>query len=278
MQTPNDGEDSFHYKRQVAQRFDRAALTYNAYADFQRLVLDRLFGHLPSSPADQILDLGTGTGQALATLSDTFSPASLVALDLSFQMLETASRPNGLPLDSSHPQGAHSFVCADAESLPFADGVFDLLFSSLAMQWCLQPKTLFSELFRVTKPGGYVVFSTLCEGSMPEIERAWQGIDSAPHVNQYPAFNTVLEQATECQWQTRDAELATVPMWFTSPEEAIHSLKKVGASLVINKKNSGMSPSKWKTFMKQYEQLRESAGIPLRYQVAFVVLQKPCSK
>ncbi|MGB3386029.1 MAG: malonyl-ACP O-methyltransferase BioC [Marinomonas sp.] len=277
MPIANDGEDSFHYKRQVAQRFDRAALTYDAYADFQRVVLDRLFRHLPCSHANAVLDVGTGTGQALATLSQTLSPFLFMALDLSFQMLETARTSNHLLTDLPSQQGALSFVCGDAESLPFSDNAFDLLFSSLAMQWCLQPKTLFSELYRATAPGGYLVFSTLCEGSMPEIEQAWQGIDNAPHVNQYPRLEALLAQVTECHWQIQHSELATVPMWFSAPEDAIHSLKKVGASLVVNKQNNSMSPSKWKTFIKQYEQLREKRGIPLRYQVAFVVLQKPCS-
>ncbi|REG82921.1 malonyl-ACP O-methyltransferase BioC [Marinomonas pollencensis] len=267
MQTPNDSEKLFHYKRQVAQRFDRAALTYDAYADFQRLVLDRLFSHLPSSYcADTVLDVGTGTGQALPTLLETHSPSLLVAFDLSLQMLEQAG-------ESAQPV---ALVCGDAEALPFAEAGFDLLFSSLAMQWCLQPEALFAELYRVTKPGGYLVFSTLCEGSMPEISKAWQGIDHAPHVNHYPSFNDLLKQLGTSPWQTVNAELETVPMWFESPEEAIYSLKKVGASLVVSNQKNAISPSKWKAFIQQYEQLRENSGIPLRYQVAFVVLQKPC--
>lgn len=277
MQTPNDGEDFFHYKRQVAQRFDRAALTYDAYADFQRVVLDRLFTHLPySNCADAVLDVGTGTGQALSKLSDAYSPSLLVAFDLSLQMLEQANLSLQPAALASSPDQPLALVCGDAEALPFAEASFDVLFSSLAMQWCLQPAVLFAELYRVTKPGGYLIFSTLCEGSMPEIERAWQGIDHAPHVNSYPNFETLLSQVRESRWQPLNAELLTVPMWFESPEEAVYSLKKVGASLVVSDQKNTISPSKWKTFIQHYEQLRESAGIPLRYQVAFVVLQKPC--
>lgn len=273
MQTP-DHEDFFHYKRQIAQKFDRAALTYDAYADFQRLVLDRLICHQPSLPsarADIVLDVGAGTGQALPRLARLLSPRLSIALDLSSLMLTKASTN----LAKQGDDHSFSFVCADAEALPFADKSIDVIFSSLAMQWCLNPSMLFSELYRVTKPGGYLVFSTLCEGSMPEIEASWKGVDQAPHINQYPSFDVLLEQVSHCHWQTHAAELVTVPMWFESPESAIHSLKKVGASLVVSTQKNQMSPSKWKVFIKQYEQLRESAGIPLRYQVAFVVLQKP---
>ncbi|MGO3345016.1 MAG: malonyl-ACP O-methyltransferase BioC [Marinomonas sp.] len=270
MQTPNDSEHAFHYKRQVAQRFDRAALTYDAYADFQRIVLDRLLTFLPSVDANTVLDLGTGTGQALSKLVQTLSPSLPIALDLSFQMLEKARSQQGNDVKPS-------FVCADAERLPFADNTFDVIFSSLAMQWCLNTAALFSELYRTTKPGGFAVFSTLCEGSMPEIDAAWKGIDQAPHVNQYPNLNTLLDAVIQCHWRPVNTQLVTLPMWFESPEGAIHSLKKVGASLVVTNNKNTVTPTKWKAFINQYEQLREAKGIPLRYQVAFVVLQKPYS-
>lgn len=267
MHTSFNSDKSFHYKRQVAQRFDRAASTYDSYAEFQRVVLERLTPLIPCRSVESVLDLGTGTGQALSYLS-SLQPTLSVGLDLSMQMLEKARQTSS---------STTAFICADAESLPFADQVFELTFSSLAMQWCLNAQALFSELFRVTKPGGFLVFSTLCKGSMPEIEKAWQGIDDAPHINQYRDLAELDDYLVGSRWKIVSSQLATVPMWFKSPEDAIDSLKKVGASLVVAGQNKAMPISKWKTFIRQYEQQRESAGVPLRYQVAFVVVQKPMS-
>ena len=66
-------------------------------------------------------------------------------------------------------------------------------------------------------------------------------------------------------------------MWFDSPEAAVASLKKVGASLISTEKPQAISPSTWKAFLQQYEKQRQVKGIPLSYQVAFVVARKRVS-
>ncbi|WP_233407812.1 malonyl-ACP O-methyltransferase BioC [Marinomonas spartinae] len=268
MPTLSSRENLTSYKQQVAQRFDRAAVTYDVYARFQQQVLERLFQVLPMIKVDSVLDLGTGTGRAIPLLRSLFSPDRLVAMDLSQQMLSQARM--------AAPSQATSFICADAEALPFVDEAFDLVLSSLALQWCLCPDVLFDGLYRAVKPGGYIVFSTLCHGSMPQIDQAWKGLDDNIHVNQYATYTSLLEQVGKGGWTIDDAVLEPITMWFDSPEEAVDSIKKVGAGLVRGQASKGMSPSKWRAFLRQYAQLRQTAGVPLSYQVAFIVAQKAC--
>ena len=256
------------YKRQLAKRFDRASLSYDSYAEFQKIVLGRLLTMLPLGMADVVLDLGTGTGQALGILSEKLTPTCCIALDSSQQMLAVA-RAQCSSLQNTH------YVCADAERLPFQAASFDLVFSSLALQWCLTPNDLFDELYRVTKPGGYVVFSTLLEGSMPEISQAWSGLDDKKHVHQYMAAESLFDCVKAGRFALHSSECSDIAMWFDSPESAISSLKKVGASLISSDDNKALSPSKWKNFLSEYEKQRCDLGIPLSYQVAFVVAQKP---
>ncbi|ETI61537.1 malonyl-ACP O-methyltransferase BioC [Marinomonas profundimaris] len=259
---------SLGYKRQLAKRFDRASHSYDAYAGFQKIVLERLLAKLPVETADTVLDLGTGTGQALGYLSGRLTPKNCVALDLSQQMLAVASDR------FSSLQNTH-YVCADAEQLPFQVASFDLIFSSLAIQWCLSPERLFDQLYHVLKPGGCVVFSTLLEGSMPEISQAWSSIDDKAHVHQYMKAKSLFDCVENGRLRLLSSECANVPMWFDSPEKAIHSLKKVGASLISSDESKTLPPSAWKHFLREYEKQRSEQGIPLSYQVAFVVAQKP---
>ena len=256
------------YKRQLAKRFDRASKTYDAYAEFQRIVLDRLLTMLPLNQANIVLDLGSGTGQALSCLSDQLNPSCNIALDLSSHMLSMA-RERYSNMNNTH------YVCADAESLPIQGDVCDLVFSSLAIQWCLNPSTLFRELCRITKPGGYVVFSTLSQGSMPEISKAWSALDNKEHVHQYMAFDAILSHVEKAGLNLLSSKLSDIAMWFDAPESAVYSLKKVGASFISSGGEQVISPSKWKAFLNQYEQQRREFGIPLSYQVAFVVAQRP---
>ncbi|WP_111639184.1 malonyl-ACP O-methyltransferase BioC [Marinomonas shanghaiensis] len=256
------------YKRQLAKRFDRASRSYDSYADFQKIVLDRLLAMLPLSQADVVLDLGTGTGQALGILSQQLKPKCNIALDLSPQML-TVARERFSALPNLH------CVCADAERLPFQEKSCDLVFSSLAVQWCLSPLDLFNELFRVTKPGGYVVFSTLSQGSMPEISQAWVGLDSQRHVHDYMAQDALLDCIKASGLNLLSSQLSDILMWFDSPEAAIYSLKKVGASLIAGDAHSSVSPTRWKAFLREYEKQRDERGVPLSYQVSFIVAQRP---
>lgn len=258
------------YKRQLAKRFDRASQSYDAYADFQKIILERLLSKLPMESADFVLDLGTGTGQALEQLANKLEPASCVALDLSQRMLEVASS------QFFHLKNIH-YVCTDAESLPLCSNVFDLIFSSLTIQWCLTPSNLFDELYRAIQPGGYVVFSTLLEGSMPEISNAWHGLDDQKHIHEYMDAESLLSCVRVGGFDLISSETSCVSMIFESPESAIHSLKKVGASLVSSSCDQSISPTKWKAFLRQYEGQRNESGIPLSYQVAFVVARKPFS-
>ncbi|TYL48487.1 malonyl-ACP O-methyltransferase BioC [Marinomonas sp. IMCC 4694] len=270
MLTPLDSP-ALAYKQQLAKRFDRAAVSYDAYADFQKIVLRRLFTMLPVGAAEVVLDLGTGTGQALSRLSDQLSPSCLLALDLSPKMLDVARR-------SSSARHATHYVCADAEQLPFRSMSCDLVFSSLAVQWCLHPKGLFEALYEVTKPGGYLVFSTLAEGSMPEIRQAWRTLDDQEHVHRYLPMTELLACVKRAGWNLLASELSDIKMPFDCPESAIHSLKKVGASFIAPDGGQTLAPSTWKAFLRAYETQRTSLGIPLSYQVAYVVVQRPINR
>ncbi|MCV2401403.1 malonyl-ACP O-methyltransferase BioC [Marinomonas sp. C2222] len=264
----NEHPEVLNYKRQLVKHFDRASLSYDTYAEFQRVVLDRLLPMLPSGSYDRVLDLGAGTGQALSDLIQKTQPSFCLALDLSCQMLSVAQ--SRFPeLDEVH------YLCADAESLPLANGSLDLAFSSLAIQWSLSPEALFDGLFQVLKPGGYFVFSTLLENSMPEIEGAWSAIGSPNHVHRYVSSNVLSGQLEEANFKVLSLYKSKIAMQFDSPESAINSLKKVGASLIRSDEHNTVSPSKWKAFIKEYERQRSEEGIPLSYQVAFVVVQKP---
>jgi SAM-dependent methyltransferase len=96
----------------------------------------------------RILDLGTGTGIAARLLARRFPKAEIVGVDLSPQMIEDARRR--LPAELTERV---QFEVADASSLRFGDGEFDLVV-------LLNMIPFFEELARVTAPGGSLVFAS----------------------------------------------------------------------------------------------------------------------
>ena len=53
-----------------------------------------------------------------------------------------------------------NLVCGKAEQMPFLDGMFDLVVSAWTVEHLDDPVSAFSEILRVLKPGGHLVFLT----------------------------------------------------------------------------------------------------------------------
>jgi malonyl-CoA O-methyltransferase len=91
------------------------------------------------------LDVGTGTGRYL-TFLHAAGARLVVGIDLSLPMLE-------------HRQCATPRVCGDACKLPFVDGQFDLVCSSLMVGDVADLDPWITEATRVLAPGGHLVYS-----------------------------------------------------------------------------------------------------------------------
>ena len=99
-----------------------------------------------------ILDMGCGTGRETQALQNHYPMRQLTGLDLSDGMLAYARKRYLL--------GGGRWLAGDIENLPLRNEMFDLVFSSLAIQWCESLTNVLDEVYQVLKPGGWFVFST----------------------------------------------------------------------------------------------------------------------
>ena len=133
-------------------RFDEWASTYERHW-MQRLIFNPIQSTLLDLAASQapraasILDVGCGTGRLLRTASQRFPGAHLDGVDAAPQMIAQAISmlPAGAPI---------RFQQATAEALPFADGQFDLVFSTMTFHHWADQKKGVSEVARVLAPNG----------------------------------------------------------------------------------------------------------------------------
>ena len=141
--------------RRPTQRFwERSAGTWDQRIDPDRpehlaplaAACDRISGE-----PGRILELGTGTGAGARMLAARFPRAAIDAVDLSPAMI-----------DAARARGADRvrFAVADAASLPFDDGSFDL---AVQLNMPVYPK----ELARVLRPGGHVVVASSLGAATP---------------------------------------------------------------------------------------------------------------
>jgi len=127
----------------------------------------------PPSSGMTVLDVGCGTGAHLEAYVD--AGATCTGIDASPAMLEQARSRIG---DSAE------LILGDATELPFDDGSFDLIFTSLFLHE-LEPgirARVLDEMLRVVDPGGRLLVIDYRDGSLRIKGRAWR------------AFSTIAER------------------------------------------------------------------------------------
>lgn len=256
------------YQQRVADHFSRAAKTYDSAAMLQRMVAQRVMLNLPSDiEMTRILDLGSGTGRQTAELKPRYLGAQVVGMDMAMGMLQHARR--------HLPYNPFSWCSGNIDALPFADSCFDLVFSSLAIQWCESLSSALREVQRVLTPGGHFVFSTLAAGSLMELSQAWRHVDNYNHVNQYDPFDTQLQQVIASGFKSDIFKQQTTVLHYSDASFLLKELRALGVNTVTKNASLGlMTRSRLLAFRDAYENLRSPNGLPLTYQVVYGALRK----
>ncbi len=254
-------------KRLIAESFSRAAASYDAAARLQRLVGDALLQRVPSGfDPGRVLDLGCGTGYFTRALAARYPAAEVYGLDLAWGMLAYAQRQG---------EGNLHWVGGDAETLPLADGSIDLLFSSLAIQWCADLPALFQELRRVLRPGGRMVFSTLVDGTLWELRQAWQAVDQYRHVNDFVHLSDLQQAIAGAGFSEVQVEQQALVLEHDDLRDLTSELKRLGAHNLNEGRPQGMTGrQRLRGLRDAYETLRTPAGtLPATWQVVYGGLQ-----
>lgn len=143
--------DPATHARLNQEKFDRWAATYedDRYEFFRRMQR-RVLARLDLREGMNLLDVGCGTGWAVRHAAAFLGPrGKACGVDLSEKMIEQARRAAaGIP--------NVEFQMANAETLPFVDGLFDRVMSTMSFHHWLHPSVAVREIARVLAPGGRV--------------------------------------------------------------------------------------------------------------------------
>jgi malonyl-CoA O-methyltransferase len=251
-------------RRAVARAFDRASSGYDAAAALQERVRNELLGRLDELRIEpqNVLDLGAGTGHAARALKRRYPKALVAAVDIAPGMLERARA-------QSRWLRRFERVRGDAYSLPFRDGAFELVFSSLMLQWCDDLDAAFTEIARVLAPGGLLLFSTFGPGTLAELREAWAA-SGAPgnHVNHFFDPHALGSALMHAGLAEPVLDVDRIIMRYPDTLALMRELKAIGAHNVTQGRARGLTGRQRLAAMsKAYEAQRRDGSLPATWEV-----------
>lgn len=171
----------------VAARFGAAAPGYDAHAQVQRQAAARLARaiaalDLPRRP--RILEIGCGTGLLTQALAHELGEADWTITDIAPGMLDAARAGRPLP-------GQARFLVMDGEYPDAAGTGYDLVCSSLAVQWFGDLNAGLARLAALLRPGGHLAVATLAEGTFQEWQQAHDALGLQAATPCYPPLAAI---------------------------------------------------------------------------------------
>lgn len=253
-------------KTKICNAFNKQALTYEQTAKVQKEIGERLFERLHYLKIDPryILDLGCGTGIFISMLKKKYPKAQVIGLDLAHAMLLQAKKKQGW-------LRKWSLVTGDMAALPFADGVFDLVFANQAIHWSEPLSALFAELNRVMNTQGCLMFSTLGPDTFKELKIAWSEVDGYAHSNDFADMHDLGDFLLTEHLLDPVVDMEILTVHYAGLKQLLLGLKGQGIPNINSARNLGLTGKKaWQSFEQAYKPLCTPEGkYPLTYEVVY---------
>ncbi|WP_228160531.1 malonyl-ACP O-methyltransferase BioC [Marinobacter bohaiensis] len=254
-------------KSVIARDFGDAAASYDQAARLQRAMGQALIDRLPPDAVGcgRVLDLGCGTGYFLPVLQAHLHPQRLTGIDLSPGMLEYARRHRSVEAD---------WLLADAESVPLPDASQDVVFSNLMIQWCADPEPVLRECRRLLRPGGWLLCSTLLDGTLAELAHAWETVDPGqPHVNDFESA-TDLRSKLAAVFPHGELHQRTLRLDYAHPADLLRELKALGAHHKAPGRRTSMTGATRIRQLYQHYPRASDGTAPASYEAGFLVARR----
>lgn len=278
-------QDIYHLdKARVRASFDRAANTYDAAAVMQKLVREEMLNRLDlvNLKPGRILDAGCGTGHASKALMQKYPKSQVISLDLAMGMLHRTQPTNasftqrikqGLGLIKQH------LLCADIEQLPLADGSLDMVWSNLAIQWCNDLDAAFTDMHRVLRTDGLLMFSTLGPDTLKELRAASSVDEPHVHVSRFIDMHDIGDALVRAGFAAPVLDVERITLTYDDVIAVMRDLKSIGAHNAADGRSRGLQGRDFlKRLTENYERFRKDGKLPATFEVVYGHAWKPLAR
>jgi len=184
----------------VTEQFLEGAEAYHkAYFDvgyWQFLLNNALANTSGIESPRTIIDIGSGSGNSVIPLAKRFPDATIVATDISPQLLAILR-----DFLVKHATGPDRFglVCADAAAAQYSEGVADLVVGAAILHHILEPERVIASSFQALRPGGWAIFFEPFEAgnSILNLTYRWILARATPRERESPGLRFVERMVTD---------------------------------------------------------------------------------
>jgi malonyl-CoA O-methyltransferase len=255
----------------IRRQFNRSANSYDAHAQVQRIMSDRLadsfirWENKGNVAGLSILEIGCGTGTLTEVLVNQWPSASITALDIAPEMIKLAEQrvfsaeANLIgEFTSDRLRFLHADVEMWAQDAPMAS--FDLIVSNACFQWLSNPRQTLGHLLRLLRPGGLLKFTTFGPDTFCEMHKAFNevyrasGLEPQRHGLSFLSTNEWYNLLKESEFSSIHYERSIQTEKYASARDLLLSVKAMGASTSEAASMRGLSSRRlFSNMYKEYE-------------------------
>jgi len=214
--------------QKIRDNFSRSAGHYEKYAGFQAKLAQELLEEVVGAgyKANEILDIGCGTGWLLGQLKRFLPQSRLYGLDISLEMARQARAKIG------------GVLAADAVFLPFKDKSLDLVLSNAVYQWVPLLEAAFKDAHRILKPGGCFMFNCFGGKTLRELRQCF-GIER----NFLPPADFIREALGRSEFSSPEFKVKDYIRNFDNLADILSWLKYIGVNR-LNQHHGLLTPAR----------------------------------
>lgn len=172
----------------------------------------------------------------------------------------------------------YRWLTSNNKQLDYPDETFDLIVANLVPLWAKEMDELLAEIFRLLKPGGIFLVSTLGVSSFSELRESFKlADDSKQHIHQFYDMHDIGDFLIQSGFLSPVMSMEQLSFVYLNMGDLITDITQSGLrNSLVNRKKGLMTPRQWKSMADYYQaKFAVNNELPLSLEAIYGYAQKP---
>jgi malonyl-CoA O-methyltransferase len=223
----------------------------------------------------RVVDAGCGDGHGARRLAGIYAQAQVLGLDFAWPMLRAAQIRSGW-FRQIFKRERVNCLCADFDAMPLPAASVDLAWSNLALHCAADPMPALTELRRVPKVGGLLMFSCYGPDTLKELRSAFAAGDDAAHVHDFIDMHDLGDMLSTCGYAEPVLDMEVITLTYADVDMLLADLRATGQVNALAGRRRGLTGKRVFSAMRAaYAKLRRDGSLPASFEIVYGHAWKP---